>query len=475
MARSCILPLLLANLAYAGTCQDLTKLTLPNTTITGARTIALACRVSATLTPTTDSDIKIEVWLPDLGWNGKYLAVGNGGWSGNINYSGLADGVHRGYATSSTNTGHIGGSASFARGHPEKLVDFAYRSEHEMSVTAKAIIESYYGKSASLSYWSGCSAGGRQGLKEAQLYPKDFDGIVAGAPAANFTGRAAQAIWTSQAVTIDQESYLTPAKYRTLHNAVLAACNALDGVLENPRKCTFDPKSIVCSGTDGDDCLTPKQVEAARKIYGPSVNPRTNKPLYPGLERGSELGWATWAGPNPFEIAYQYFQYIVFENLGWDYRKLNFDTDIAQAEKLGSVINALDPNLKPFFARGGKLIQYHGWNDPQISPGNSVDYYNSVVKRLGRANLDASYRLFMVPGMSHCGGGEGTDSFDMIAALEQWVEAKTPPQRIIASRIRNKKVDLTHPLCPYPQIARYNKTGSTGEAENFVCVSVPWR
>ncbi len=462
-------------------CDELTKLTLADAKVTSAQNVeqdhASVCKVVAVLTPTPESDIKIELWLPKDYWNGKYMAVGNGGWQGSINYGGLKDGVHRGYATSSTDTGHEGGSASFALGHPEKLIDYAYRSEHEMAVKAKAIIAAYYGKPARLSYWNGCSAGGKQGLKEAQQYPADFDGIVAGAPASNWTGRAAQAIWSAQAVHRNEASYIPPAKYPLLHNAVLAACDALDGVrdgvLENPKKCGFDPKVLECKGADGPECLSSPQVEAARKLYADSVNPRTGQHLYPGLQKGSELGWATWAGPRPLAIALDYFRYIVFQDPAWDFRTLNFDTDVAKAEQMdGSRINATDPNLKPFFDHGGKLIQYHGWSDPQISPGNSLTYYQSVKDRLG-STIDSSYRLFMVPGMGHCAGGEGTDSFDMVGALEQWVEAKKAPARIIASRFRNGKTERTRPLCRFPQVAVYQGRGSTDDQVNFTCKTVP--
>jgi feruloyl esterase len=484
---ACALP------ALAASCESLAKLSLPDATITLAEHKFLGqlttpgelsvpnanplCRVAATLTPTSDSDIKIEVWLPESGWNGKYMAVGNGGWSGSINYNAMADAVRRHYATSSTDTGHAGGSASFALGHPEKLIDYAYRSEHEMTVKAKTIVAAYYGNGPRLAYWNGCSAGGKQALKEAQRYPEDFDGIVAGAPAANWTGRAAQSIWVAQAVHNDEASYIPPAKYTVIHKAVLAACDALDGVedgvLEDPVRCKFDPQVLACKDADGPDCLTAPQVEAARKIYSPSINPRTKQPLYSGLTRGSELGWSTWGGPQPLSIGLGYFKYVVFEKPDWDFRTLDFDRDIARAEKLdGSRINATDPNLKPFFAHGGKLIQYHGWSDPQISPGNSVAYHDSVLDTLGGdRKVRDSYRLFMVPGMGHCGGGEGTSSFDMPAALEQWVEAKKAPDRIVASRVRNGKVDRTRPLCPYPQIAVYKGTGSTDDEANFVCRS----
>ena len=473
---------------FGATCEEFAALSRPHTTVTMAEVVAGAwpvavrvpplepgarfCRVAATLRPTGDSEIRMEVWMPVTGWNGKYEAVGNGGWSGSINYNGMAEAVRPGYAASSTDTGHSGGSASFALGHPEKLIDYAYRSEHEMAVAAKAIIAAFYGDGPRHSYWNGCSAGGKQGLMEAQRYPEDFDGIVAGSPAANWTGRAAQSIWVSQAVHKDEASYLSAAQYAAIHRAVLEACDALDGVkdgvLENPRACRFDPKVLECKDGNTTDCLTAPQVEAARKIYGPSVNPRTGKTLYPGLEPGSELQWQTWGGPRPLSIGTDYFKYVVFENPDWDYRSLDFDHDVARAEKLdGSRINATDPNLRPFFARGGKLIQYHGWSDPQISPGNSVDYYRSVAARLGK--VDDSYRLFMVPGMAHCGGGEGATSFDMMPALEQWVEHGKAPERVTASKTRAGAAAATHPLCPFPQVAVYVGKESTDDASNFAC------
>ena len=477
--------------AFGASCESLVRLSLPNTTITSSETVAQGqalpsaransapaptlCRVAATLKPTSDSEIKVEVWLPE-GWNGKYMAVGNGGWSGSIGYAAMGDAVRRKYAASSTDTGHTGGSASFAMGHPEKLIDYAYRSEHEMAVLSKALVENYYGRAPSLSYWNGCSAGGKQALQEAQRYPEDFDGIIAGAPAANWTGRAGQSLWVQQAVHKDEASYIPPSKYPAIHKAAIAACDRIDGVedgvLEDPTRCKFDPQTIACKGADSADCLTPPQVEAARKIYSWSINPRTKRPVYPGLVPGSELGWATWGGPKPLGIGLDHFRYVVFEDPNWDFQTLNFDTDIARAEKLDARrINALDPDLKRFFSRGGKLIQYHGWSDPQITPLNSVEYYRSVIEKMGK--VDNSYRLFMAPGMAHCGGGEGPNSFDMVSTLEQWVELKKAPERIVASRIREGKTERTRPLCPYPQVAVYNGSGSTDDQTNFTCKIVP--
>jgi feruloyl esterase len=474
--------------AIAASCDSLASLALPDTTITkvesiadggaapqGLKNLPAFCRVAATLMPSTDSDIKIEVWLPASGWNGKYEAVGNGGWSGAISYSAMGEALRRGYATSSTDTGHAGGSASFALGHPEKLIDYAYRSEHEMTVKAKAIIAAFYGNAPKLSYWNGCSAGGKQALKEAQKFPADFDGIIAGAPGNNWTGRATYSMWVAQAVHKDEAAYIPPEKYPLIHNAVVEKCDALDGVkdgiLEDPTRCQFDPKVLECKGADGPACLTAPQVEAARKIYSGAINPRTKQQIFPGLEPGSELDWNVLASPKPFGIGDDFFKYVVFKDPSWDYKTLNFDSDIALAAKTDNgLINATDPNLKAYFAHSGKLLQYHGWSDWQISPLNSVNYYQSVLETMGGASkVQDSYRLFMAPGMGHCGGSEGPNNFDMLGALEQWAEKGKPPAQIVASRIKNGKVERTRPLCPYPQIAKYKGTGSTDDTANFAC------
>jgi feruloyl esterase len=474
--------------AIAASCDSLASLALPDTTITkvesiadggaapqGLKNLPAFCRVAATLMPSTDSDIKIEVWLPASGWNGKYEAVGNGGWSGAISYSAMGEALRRGYATSSTDTGHSGGSASFALGHPEKLIDYAYRSEHEMTVKAKAIIAAFYGNAPKLSYWNGCSAGGKQALKEAQKFPADFDGIIAGAPGNNWTGRATYSMWVAQAVHKDEAAYIPPEKYPLIHNAVVEKCDALDGVkdgiLEDPTRCQFDPKVLECKGADGPACLTAPQVEAARKIYSGAINPRTKQQIFPGLEPGSELDWNVLASPKPFGIGDDFFKYVVFKDPSWDYKTLNFDSDIALAAKTDNgLINATDPNLKAYFAHSGKLLQYHGWSDWQISPLNSVNYYQSVLETMGGASkVQDSYRLFMAPGMGHCGGSEGPNNFDMLGVLEQWAEKGKPPAQIVASRIKNGKVERTRPLCPYPQIAKYKGTGSTDDTANFAC------
>ena len=268
-------------------------------------------------------------------------------------------------------------------------------------------------------------------------------------------------------------SYIPKEKYALIHKAVLDACDALDGVkdgvLEDPRRCHFDPGILLCKDADTAVCLTAPQVEAARKIYAGPKNPHTGQQVFPGLAIGSELTWAALAGgPDPFAIADSHFKYLVFKNPNWDFRTLNFDTDVALADKLdNNTINATDPNLKEFVSHGGKLLIYHGWNDQLIAPENSINYYQSVLS--AKTGTQDSVRLFMAPGMTHCSGGDGPSQFDSIGALEQWVEGAKPPDKIVASHAIDGKVDRTRPLCPYPRTAKYRGTGSTDEASSFIC------
>ncbi len=490
--------------AFAASCEGLSSLALPDTTITLAQSVTAGafnlpagtfpgptpaqaerafknlpafCQVAATLKPSQDSEIKIEVWMPASGWNGKFLGVGNGGWAGSINYAGLAQGLARAYATVSTDTGHSGngGDASFALGHPEKLVDLGYRAVHVMTIQAKAIAAAFYGNGPRFSYWNGCSTGGKQGLTEAERFPDDYNGIVAGAPANYWTHLMFSAIWPAEATLKDPASYIPPSKYPLIHKAALEACDALDGItdgiLNDPLRCHFDPKSLECKGADGPSCLTAAQVEAARKIYAGPTNPRTGKQVFPGLEPGSELGWRAEAGgPEPMSIPLSYFRYVLFKDPKWDFRTLNFDRDVARADKLDrGTLNAIDPRLKAFQAHGGKLMMYHGWDDPLIAPLNSVNYYLSILAAMGGPEKTKGFvRLFMVPGMGHCGGGPGPDTFD--TPIDQWVEHGVAPEKIIASHSANGGVDMTRPLCPYPQVARWNGVGSATDAANFVCV-----
>ena len=486
----------------AASCEALSKIALPHTTITRAQFVPAGqfagtpegllapgatafkpysalpafCRVAATLAPSADSDIKVELWMPADTWNGKFEALGNGGWAGQLSVQPLAVAVGRGYAAATTDTGHATPGAAFAFNHPEKLVDFAWRAVHEMTIQSKALLQAFYAKAPEHAYWNGCSTGGRQGLKEAQRFPADYDGIIAGAPANNMTHLLSASIWIAQASLDHPASYIPPAKYALVHRAVLDACDAIDGVtdgvLDDPRRCHFDPATLQCRSGDAAHCLTAPQVETARKIYGGAVNPRTGAAIYPGLEPGSEMGWSGLAGPQPLSIADDYFKYIVFKDPAWDFRTLDFDTGVAKADALDhGEMNAMDPDLGAYLARGGKLLLYHGWNDQLIAPENTVQYYEAVVRTVGPRGAADAVRLFMEPGATHCAGGDGPSNFDPLGVLDSWVAGHTPPDRIVATHLSAGAVDRSRPLCPYPQVATYRGTGSTNDAANFTCAA----
>jgi feruloyl esterase len=488
-----------------GACASLTALKLPETTVvsadevpggsfttTGAQPLAnlpAFCRVAAVTRPA----VKFEVWLPLTGWNGKFQGVGNGANAGSIGYGAMAAALRRGYATASTDTGHAttnARDASWAVGHPELMIDFGYRAIHVMTDNAKQIVQAFYRAPARHAYFNGCSTGGRQALMEAQRFPDDYDGIVAGAPAANWTRfQTGGHLWVVLALNKDPESYIPTSTLKLIGDAVNAACDATDGikdgVLNDPRQCRFDPATLACtSGQDAAACLTPKQAKAVKDIWT-GAKDKSGKVIYPGYMPGAEAagGWASYmsgTGPlsgNHWEQSENVLKYMVFENPQWDFRTFDFDKDLAFAEqKLGKTLDAFDPDLSRFQRRGGKLILYHGWNDPSISPLNTIDYYERVValmqkartREAAQAEAEQFVRLFMAPGMLHCSGGPGPSSFDMLGALESWVEQNQAPDRIIATRtVDNAK--QSRPLCVYPRVATYTGKGSTDDAANFVC------
>ncbi|HZP07149.1 MAG TPA: tannase/feruloyl esterase family alpha/beta hydrolase [Terracidiphilus sp.] len=432
------------------------------------------CRVIAKLKPTSDSDIGIEVWLPVSGWNGKFLAVGSGGWGGSIAYGAMADALRRGYATSATDDGHTGSSASFIMGHPQEFIDFAYRAEHEMTVEAKSLIKIFYGRDPRYSYWDGCSGGGREGLLQAARYPDEFDGIIAGDPAN--VRRNAWALWLANQTFRNAADYIPSNKYSMIHQAVLDACDAndglKDGLIENPESCQVDFKRLECKGDDRADCLTPRQVKTAETMISPATD-AGGKVFFPRLEPGTELRWARLAGgPVPADLFLDQFRYVVYQNPDWDWRAFDLDRDAEKANAVDNGVDELDPDLTAFANHNGKLLLYHGWADQQVAPGSTVQFYQSVLDATkDHARSSEWIRLFMVPGMGHCSGGEGPDTFDKISIIEQWVEQGKAPTEIVASHRTAGKVDRTRPLCPYPETARYRGTGSIDEAINFSCTS----
>ena len=494
-------------------CAGLAGRQLPNTRITAAETVTTGtftppgstnpvanlppfCRVAGVIAPTSQSDIRFEVWLPLEKWNGKFAGVGNGGWAGVISYGPLADQLRRGYATASTNTGHEAApgvnAARFAFEKPEQLVDFAWRSQHETAVTAKALVGAFYARPPARSYFIGCSSGGYQGLMEAQRFSADYDGIVAGMPANNWTRLMAGDFDGVLAVLKNPASNLPLPALGLLHRTALSSCDRVDGVadgvMEDPRRCRFDPAVLTCKpDQEPGTCLTPAQVDAARRVYGGLKDPTTGAQLYPGLAPGSEPFWPHRDPASPFPIPISHYKWLVFGDPNWDWRSFEFnDPEDYQAHvkaeaKYAPILNATNPDLQAFRQRGGKLLQYHGWNDQLISAQNSIDYYESVVSLFGSAARDRErairevqtfYRLFMAPGMAHCGGGTGPNTFDMQAALEQWVERGTAPDQITATHAINGVVDRIRPLCPYPAVAVYKGQGDTNEAGSFTCQPV---
>ncbi len=508
-------------------CEKLAQLALPHTQINSAQTVAAGafilpagvppwmagdpsffkglpafCRITATAKPSPDSDIKIEVWMPSSGWNGKFRGQGNGGFAGQIDYRVLGFAVAQGYASAATDTGHAaeGGDASWALGHPEKIVDFAYRAIHEMTVIGKATAKAFYGDAPQRAYFANCSNGGRQALMEAQRFPDDYDGILAGAPANYWTHLLSSALYDAQATTLDPASYIPANKIPAIAKAVNEACDAKDGVtdgiLNDPRRCHFDPASLLCKAGDSDACLTQPQVTALKKLYEGAHDSKGNQ-IFPGFLPGGEEGgggWPLWiTGPGPgksllFVFGGGFFSDMVYEKADWDYKKANLDEAVAAADKkFANVLNATDTNLKPFESHGGKLIIYHGWNDAAIAALNSINYYESVRNKMGKQEADSFLRLFMVPGMQHCGGGPGPDVFgalgfsssndpqhNMYMALEQWVEKGSAPSTVIATKQAGEgaaTVKMTRPLCAYPQVAKYKGTGDTNDAANFTCAA----
>jgi feruloyl esterase len=491
--------------APSGACDGLAALRLPDVTITaavpveagsfrtpGANASAPAmntpgfCRVAATLTPTPESHIKIEVWLPPTAaWNGKFLGTGNGGAGGAISYPALAAGLQKGYATTNTDMGTstTGLDFSFGVGHREMVVDWGYRATHLMTVVAKQIVKTYYSREAQQAYFMGCSTGGHQAITEARRYPDDYNGIVAGDPANNRVRLHMNSYWAYEATHQDPASYIPPAKLPMINRAVLNACDKLDGladgIIDDPRKCTFDVASLLCPSAvsgqagDGPDCLTAPQVAALKKIYQGPKNPRTGEQIFPGMYLGSEINplgldrtlanapgsgrpapppglaiWTNWKGP------------------GYDWDK---DASAVIGE-LSPVLDDADPDLSAFRKRGGKLLLYTGWADPLIPAADTLHYYESMQKKMGGAQSTAAFaRLFMVPGMGHCAGGNAPTRFDALAALEPWVEKSAAPDKMIAAQIVQGETKRTRPLCVYPQVARWNGSGSQDDAASFSC------
>jgi hypothetical protein len=511
----CLLLVSFASAAGAASCEDLAKFAVTDGKITSAVAVAenasiplppfpmslsapaSFCRVAATLTPTSDSAIMAEVWLPDPAkWNGNYLGSGNGGFGGTVSGPALdmRGALAQGYATAGDDLGHeiksVGIDGTWVLGHPEKIKDFAYRADHVTAEFAKALIAAYYGRAPQFSYFRGCSNGGHEALMEAQKFPGDYDGIVAGAPANAWTRITTGFVWNEAAQLGTPESEIPKSKLAMIQNAVLAECDALDGVkdgiINDPAMCRFDPKVLLCKSGDAPDCLTRPQLDALRKIYSGPINPNTGKNIYPGFPPGYEGlpgNWDSWiigAKSSQSQFANQFMGSFVHGDANWDFRSFDFAKDLARIDDaLGSIINSDNPDLHAFAARGGKLILFQGWADAAITPLGTIQYYHDVQKKMGTEQSHRFVRLFMAPGMMHCGGGPGPNNFDAVTAIAQWREKNEAPVSIIAARYANPMAVMlgmpkgdplaTRPLCAYPKVAQWSGKGSPDEAQNYTC------
>jgi feruloyl esterase len=436
-------------------------------------TLPAFCRVTATLRPSPSSDIRMEVWMPITGWNGNFRGTSPNGLGGVINYNAMGVGVTDGFAVASTDTGHQGGDTAWMR-DPEKLTDFAGRAIHETTVAGKALATAYYSLAPRYSYMIECGGGSAAALHEVQKYPADYDGVVVGGHAAHLTRQIFGQLWLWMAAHPDGGAILPTSKLTVLHEAVLDKCDMLDGVkdglLEDPMKCTFDPKEIACKSGDGASCLTTAEVEAVQKIYTGPINPRTKERIWSPLYRGSELDWSFFTeSPAPIGIATGALRMILADP-NWDYRSVDFDRHVALADTSAIArVNASNPDISAYLKRGGKLILSGGWNNALVPAGAVLDYYQNVQKRIGIEDTRRGVRLYMVPGMIECNGGPGTDTFDMLGVMRRWVESGQAPNDVPASRVEHGTIVRTRPLCPYPQVATYRGSGSTDDARNFVC------
>jgi len=529
IATTFFLSLALAGSAQSNSsasCESLSGLSLPQAKVVAAETVPAGafkspveappwmqnvvqlykslpafCRVAVRANPSADSDILIEVWLPAQNWNGKFQAHGNGGFAGELDYPHLATSIRDGYATASTDTGHTGTAveAAWALGHPEKVTDFGYRAIHVMTEVAKQVIRARFGNTPRYSYFLGCSNGGRQALMEAQRYPADYNGVLAGAPANFWTHLLSSGVWNMQALTNNEASYLPATKLPAIARAVNAACDAQDGVddgiLNDPRKCSFRPETMLCKNGDAADCLTAPQITALKKIYEGAHTAKGTR-IFPGFLPGAEEGpggWSTWiTGPQPGKslinaFTYGFFADILYQKPDWNLKTADLTQAVTLADKrAATVLNATDPNLAPFRDHGGKLIVYHGWNDPAITALNTINYVNMVQTKMAPGGTESFVRLYMLPGVQHCSGGPGPDltsaldapgprdaQHNVVTALETWVEHGTAPSAIVATKYVSddpaKGAKLTRPICPYPQSARYKGSGDTNDASNYSC------
>ena len=503
-----------ATFLHAADCDTVKGIKLADTTITLAARVSSGtfdepgsgstfselptfCRVTGVFKPSSDSAIRFEVWLPESDWNGRFLGVGNGGFAGSIGYRQLAGNLKRGYATAGSDAGHQAeaGDASWAFGHPEKVKDFGWRAVHLTAQRTREIIQAYYGKPLQKAYFDSCSDGGREALMEAQRFPDDYDGILAGAPANAWTRMVSSGVDVAHRTMADPAAYISSMKLPAIQRASLAACDAndavKDGVIADPAKCHFDPAILLCKGEETTECLTQPQVDAVKAYYRGGVDGQ-GKSIFPGYTPGDETGWKDWVvGTAPgsgYGVLYveNYFRYMVSGDPKWNILAANVDQSLQQAiMRTSAELDATNPDLSKFVGRGGKLILYHGWNDPAIMPWNSIAYHKSVQQKMGEEKAESFLRLYMVPGMEHCAGGPGASSFGQLGiptatgpkygvfdSLVDWVEKGSSAENIVSTKYTaDGKTAMSRPLCAYPKIAKYKGSGDANDAANFSCVS----
>jgi feruloyl esterase len=512
--RLVALLLLASSVASASDCAGLKNLNLDHTTITTAervtggsmdiegsapmRGLPGLCRITGVMRPTRDSAIHFEVWMPEETWNGRLLGTGNGGFAGAISYGEFAGYLKRGFAVAGSDAGHQaeGTDATWAYGHPEKVKDFGWRAVHLMTERAKQIIEAFYGKREQKAYFDACSDGGREALMEAQRFPEDYDGILAGAPANAWSTMLAAGVAGMQTLG-DPSAYISDQKLPAIQKAALEACDSLDGVkdgiINDPSKCSFDPGVLKCKAEESADCLTEPQIGALKALYsGPKD--AAGQVVFPGYTMGDESGWHEWiTGEDPeasvsSRFVRNNFRYIVTGDPKWNALSANVAAMLELSrQKTAEDLDSTNPDLSKFAAHGGKLILYHGWNDPAISPWNTIAYYKKVGETMGQGKAQSFVRLYMAPGMEHCLGGPGPSAFGqfgMAAAkgpqfglfdsLQNWVEKGTPDEDIFATKYAPGadgalKPVMTRPLCSYPKVAKYNGSGDSNDAGSFTC------
>ena len=514
--------------AFSATCAQLTQLSVPHVTVASAEvlhTLAIPgqpsmelpefCRVLATASPVLGSQIGIEVWIPLSGWDGRFEGTGNGGYSSTINYLAMAEALRRGSAVAGTDTGHTGGDLKFVVGHPKSIDDWGFRAIHAMTEFAKLVVRDLEDRFPDYSYFNGCSTGGGQALSEAQRFPEDYDGILAGDPGNDRVNLNTAFLWAYVQDHRVSGQQLTEGKLELLHAAALHACDRndgiADGVIENPLACRFDPSTLICEGNRTEGCLTPAEVQTAKAIYaGPSHD---RKEIYPGFEPGSEVltglpigGWGTYLTGLSEPKRLDFWKYWAFDDAAWDWHSFDFNHDVSYANRKLAAVISVDPDLRAFIDRGGKLLLYHGWADPVVPPRSTIEYVDQVTALMGEQRTSQAVRLFLVPGMGHCAGGYGplpagnqrtpqsasprgdsssahrsdalhepalNPDHDFLGALERWTEKGVAPKSVIGSQKLPSGELRTRPICSYPRIAHWTGHGSSDDAANFVCSLPP--